>query len=97
MHREESCILMTSSHEECGVKNTYRLIQTASPSSPEWVYSIFLTTTSGGQTDEEFAYDIARDEAVALTIFKILCEGMVDACTLHAVLSEHITALSIPQ
>ena len=97
MHREESCILMTKSHEESGMKNTYRLIQTASPSSPEWVYSVFLTTDFGGQTDEEFAYDIAREEAAARTIFKFLYENMVGACTLHAVLSEHITARSIPQ
>lgn len=66
--------------------NTCRLVKTADTLSCGWIYSVFLSTEKNNKIDEEFAYDIARDEEPALSIFRKLCDGSVTACTLHDIL-----------
>lgn len=86
MHRSETGILLTRQYENNYVKNTYRLIRNVDPFSPNWIYSIFLTTEYNGTIDEEFAFDCARKQDDAIAILNILCREAVSACTLFDVL-----------
>ena len=97
MNQNESCVILTAQNQNGDISNTYRLIKTADPLSCEWIYSVFASTEKAGKIDEEFAYDIARDDDHARYLFLLLCEENVTACTLHDVLHNLIAEpLTLP-
>lgn len=91
MNPNDSCIILTKRNGNGNVENICRLIKTADTLSCGWIYSVFLSTENCNETDEEFAYDIARDEETALSLFRELCDQSVTACTLHDALHNLIT------
>jgi len=86
MNQNESCVLLTKQNRNGSVSNLCRLIKTVDMLSCGWIYSVFLSTEKGNKINEEFAYDIARDEETALFLFRKLCHGSVTAGTLHDIL-----------
>ena len=82
MKRTESSVILTNFNTIDHVYNCCRLIQTVDLLHGDDVFSIFLTTKSADDIDEEFVYDIARDEFHAKAFFSQICKEHVTACTL---------------
>lgn len=90
MNQKESCVILTKQNKNGNATNTCRLIKTADTLSCGWIYSVFISTKKNNKTDEEFAYDIARNEEDARSIFRELCDGGVTADVLHDTLHKLI-------
>ncbi len=88
MTRTNSTILMTVTRQKEALFCTYRLICTIDPFRGETVFSIFVSSIHEGMTDEEFVYDITREEEKAKILFSALSEGQVSACTMQDVLHD---------
>ena len=90
MSQKESCGILTQQNKNGNMTNICRLIKTADTLSCGWIYSVFISTKKNSSIDEEFAYDIARDEEDALSIFRKLCDASVTADALHDTLHKLI-------
>ncbi len=86
MTQRETSIIKTYYKEENGVFLNYRLIRTTDGIFGEDVFSVFLTSGSKENEEEDFVYDIARVELDAMRIFDLLCHGTVTVCTLRDVI-----------
>ena len=95
MTRAESSILLHSLQNENGIDNHYRLLRSLDPFHGNDVFSIFVTTQTKETVDDEFVYDIARDESTAIRRFSLICRESVCACTLADVLQDLITEETI--
>lgn len=88
--RTESTILFTSCTAEEQIYNCYRLIHTVDAFLGDDVFSVFITTKTDDRLDEEFVYDIARDEQMAKDFFSHICRERVTACTLQDIAKDFL-------
>jgi hypothetical protein len=88
--RTESTILFTNCTAEEQIFNCYRLIRTVDAFLGDDVFSVFVTTKTDDGLDEEFVYDITRDEQVAKDFFSRLCHERVTACTLQDITKDFL-------
>lgn len=89
--RHESSVILTKTNDENHVQNCYRLIQTIDIFHGIHIFSVFLTTTAYGITDEEFVYDIAHEAIDANHFFRYICENQVTASTLLDVAKDFLS------
>ena len=90
MTRTESAIITAHFTTENNIMNYCRLIRTTDPFQGGDVFSVFLTTRSRTEADEEFVFDIARNEEDATDLFDRICRGNVTACTLRDVIADFL-------
>ncbi len=88
MTRTESAIIMARVNLQDNILNHCRLLRTTDPFQGNDVFSLFLTTRSQTETDEEFVFDIARDGGTASEMFDLICKENVTACTLRDVIAD---------
>ncbi len=65
-----------------------RLIRTFDALENTDIFSIFLSNGTHHEFEEDFIYDVARQESEALEIYHLLCQNNVTVCTLRDVLSD---------
>ncbi len=92
MIRTESAIIKTHCVSEKGIYTYYRLLHTVDAFQGRDVYSVFLTTSTKSEVDEEFAYDIAQNAEEAILFFTKLCNAHVTACTLLDVTTDFLAS-----
>ncbi len=90
MTRSESSVILTHCTAEEQVYTCCRLIHTVDTFHGGDVFSIFLTTNTDGNIDEEFVYDISREEAAAKHFFSLICREHVTACTLQDIAKDFL-------
>ncbi len=88
MTKTETSIISTYVKNEDSYFICCRLIRTVDGFRGEDVFSVFLTSGTMEAFEEDFVYDITRDERDALAIFHLLCDGNVTTCTLREVLHD---------
>ena len=79
-------IVFSDSYENGISSGVFRIVETFCEN--ELVYSVFVSTESGGERDETFIFDVSRrfDEAVRLC--RYLCKMRVSAVHIADVLSD---------
>lgn len=90
MTRNESSVLLAQWNAESDIRNHYRLLRTTDPFHGDDVFSVFLSTITPDECDEEFLYDITRNRDDALRLFDLLCQKNVTACTLADVVADSL-------
>ena len=68
MTRNESSVLLAQWNAESDIRNHYRLLRTTDPFHGDDVFSVFLSTITPDECDEEFLYDITRNRDDALRL-----------------------------
>ena len=81
METNASSIVLTKRRTGGDLMNCFRLVRTFDSFQEANVFSVFLTTESGGKCTEDFVYDISRDFGEAKSFFDLLCRN--DATATH--------------
>ena len=69
--RHESSVILTKTNDENHVRNCYRLIQTIDIFHGIHIFSVFLTTTAYGITDEELYMILRTKQLMPITFSDI--------------------------
>lgn len=58
-----------------------------------YVYSLSVVMISGGNREEEYIYDISRNQDEAKKIFRLLSENTVTPCCVYEVLDDYFASV----